>query len=71
MAADDYPMGVLADESSYDPFAAEKFVPPAVADQTRLMAGKDVDTIKHVMGGLADMTTLPKRAIEKIGRAHV
>ena len=38
MAADDYPMGALADESSYDPFASEKFVNPAVVPIAKYIA---------------------------------
>jgi hypothetical protein len=44
--SDDYTMGDLAAQDSYDPFAAEKFANPAV--------GKTI----------ADLATLPQRAIE-------
>jgi hypothetical protein len=56
-------MGDLAAQDSYDPFAAEKFLPPVLADQSKLMAGKDVDTLGNIAGGIGSILTLPERAI--------
>ena len=64
MAADDYPMGALADESSYDPFAAETFVHPAVAAQAKYMAGQDVDTFRNIGGAIEHALDIPRIATQ-------
>jgi hypothetical protein len=52
-------IGDLADQSSYDPFASETFVPPALQDWVQQAAPKDVGAIKGAMGSLADFVTTP------------
>jgi hypothetical protein len=57
-------MGSLAATDEYDPFAAEKFVPPVLKDWTAQAASKDVATLKGMGSVLSDALTLPERAIQ-------
>jgi hypothetical protein len=57
-------LGGIAAQDSYDPFAAETFLPPPLKDWTAQAAPKDVGVIQGAMGSLADLGTLPQRAIQ-------
>jgi hypothetical protein len=57
-------MSGLAATDEYDPFAAEKFVPPVLKDWTAQAASKDVATLKGMGSVLSDALTLPERAIQ-------
>ena len=60
----DYRMGDLAAEDSYDPFAAEKFLPPVLADQSKFMAGQDVNAVKAIGGGIGDILKIPEQVTQ-------
>ena len=60
----DYRMGDLAAEDSYDPFAAEQFLPPVLADQSKFMAGQDVNTLKAIGGGIGDILKIPEQVTQ-------
>ena len=60
----DYRMSDLAAEDGYDPFAAEKYLAPVLADQSKFMAGQDVNAVKAIGSGMGDILTLPERAVQ-------
>ena len=60
----DYRMSDLAAEDSYDPFAAEKFLPPVLADQSKFMAGQDVNAVKAIGSGIGDILKIPEQVTQ-------
>ena len=49
--------------TDHDPFAAEQFVPPVVADWAKQAAGKDVDTIRKVAEPIINAVKAPGQAL--------
>lgn len=47
----------------HDPFAAEQFVPPFLADWAKQAAGKDVNALRNAGQSAADLANLPERAL--------